>query len=177
MLTALSGVVLTLLAAWPARANVTGPCNGSATIQGVTYTPANDTPSNPVVLPNEKGVVASWEGSTDGPIHNHHGEIGVDVGPFTIKVADWAGENKKDEVQKKGKYQLDDAYAKLPLGIVGIFRVSGFHEGDEARCDGFVYVKIEGNPLATVPGAASVALTVVTAVLVGVAGIARRPGS
>ncbi|MBI2238332.1 MAG: hypothetical protein HYU54_07400 [Actinobacteria bacterium] len=165
-----------LLFAAPAGAAVTGPCDGSATIEGVTYTPANDTPGNPVALPDKEGVVASWEGSTDGPIHNHNGEIGVDVGPFTIPVADWAGENKKDEVQKKGEYQLDDAYAKLPLGIVGLFRVSGSHIGDEASCEGFVYVKIEGNPLSTVPGVAAAALTTATAALVAAAGVARRPG-
>jgi hypothetical protein len=87
------GVVLALPAASPAGANVTGPWNGSVTIEGVTYTPGN-----PVVLPNEEGVVASWEGRTDGAIHNHHGEIGIDVGPFTIEVADWAGDNENDEV-------------------------------------------------------------------------------
>jgi hypothetical protein len=62
----------------------------------------------------------------------------------------------------------------LPFDVVGVYRVSGFHHGDVGACDGFVYVKIEGNPLATVPGAAAAALTVGTGALTLAAGKARR---
>jgi hypothetical protein len=161
------------LLARPAFADVTGPCDGSVTIKGVTYTPDNDSPGDPVVVPSGSGVVAKWEGSTDVPIKNHHGEILVHIGPASIAVASWEGENADEETQASGSYDLDDAYAKLPLDVVGIYRVSGYHEGKGGRCDGFVYVKIEGNPLATVPGAAAAALTVAAVAGVVVAAFAK----
>lgn len=164
-----------LLWAAPASANVTGPCDGSATIKGVTYTPNNDTPGNPVVIPNEKGVIVDWQGNTGGVvIKNHTGQIAVDVGPFGVVVADWSGENANKETEKHGKYNLDDAYDKLPVDLVGIYRVSGFHHGEGGACDGFVYVKIEGNPLSTVPGAGAAVLTLGMGALVLTAGKAKR---
>lgn len=162
------------LAASPARALVTGGCNGSATIKGVTYTPANDTPGNPVLIPNEKGVMIPWEATTGGPITDHHGQIGVNAGPFVIPVAKWAGENADKKTKDADTYSLDSAYEKIPVRLVGLYRVSGFHTGTGGDCEGFVYVRFEGNPLATVPGILAVGLTGGAVVLVGVGGFRKR---
>ncbi len=168
---------LSLALAAPAFASITtGPCDGSVTIQGVKYTPANDTPSNPVLIPDGSGIVVQYTGTTGGVvIKNHHGSIAVDVGPIPITVADWSGENADEKVEKTGTYALDDALAKLPIDIVGIFRVSGTHEGRGGTCEGFAYVKIEGNPLGTIPGVAAAGVTVVAAAGVGAAAAARKP--
>jgi hypothetical protein len=166
-----------LLLAAPARASVTlGPCDGSVTIEGVTYTPDNDTPDDPVLVPKESGVTVGYEGNTGGVvIKNHNGYIAVDVGPIPIKVATWSGENADEQVSKADTYALDDAYAKLPFDVVGLYRVSGKHEGEGGSCEGFAYVKIEGNPITTVPGAAAVAVTVAAVGGVAAAGRVKRP--
>ncbi|MGQ0669058.1 MAG: hypothetical protein ACT4PO_05220 [Actinomycetota bacterium] len=174
---AVASTVWALGTAGTATAAITkGPCDGSVTIRGTTYTPANDTPGNPVVVPNEAGVRIRYFGTTGSPLHNHTGAISVVIGPGSITVANWSGQNDNDEVEKEGPYNLDDAYAKLPLDIVGLFRVEGFHFAakEGVRCEGFAYVKIEGNPLATVPGAAAAVLTIVSAVGVAVSGMVRK---
>lgn len=170
-------VGLGLLCTTPAFASITaGPCDGSVTIEGVTYTPANDTPGDPVVIPDKSGVIVEYSGDTGGVvIKNHHGSIAVDVGPIAIEVAEWSGRNADGEVSTTDTYALDDAYAKLPFDIVGIYRVSGTHEGRGGRCAGFAYVKIEGNPLGTVPGVAAAVITLGGVVGVAAAASARKP--
>jgi len=164
-----------LALAGPAGAAITkGPCNGSATIGGTTYTPANDTEANPIIVP-EQGTVA-WQGTTGGAvIKNHSGSIGIVVGPGSITVADWANPNKKGDTESSGTYDLATAYEKLPLDIVGIYKVVGEHAGQGGSCEGFAMVKIDGNPLATVPGAAAAGLTVLTGAGVVAAGMAKKP--
>ncbi len=44
-------------------ASVDGDCTGEATIEGVTYTPANDTPSNAIPIPDKEGVEVRYSGS------------------------------------------------------------------------------------------------------------------
>lgn len=171
LVAALAGGPLVL--AGSANAGMTGPCDGSATIKGVTYTPANDTPANPVVLPDEEGVVVKWEGHTTTPIHNHNGAIGVHIGPLRIDFADWAGKNAKDETREEGNYQLDDFYDAMPFKLVGIYRVSGDHQGDEGSCEGFAMVKIEGSPLGTIPGVVGLGLTVLFGAVTLVAGVGK----
>lgn len=170
-------VAAPLMLAAPASAAITtGSCDGSVTIEGVTYTPENDTPGNPVVVPKGSGVVVDYTGNTGGAvIKNHSGFIAVHVGPFPIKVATWEGKNRKGEVEKTDTYPLDQAYDALPFGVVGIYRVSGEHSGEGGTCKGFAYVKIEGTPITTVPGAAATAVTV--AAIGGVVGAAfvKRP--
>lgn len=167
---------LPLILAAPASAAITaGPCDGSVTIEGVTYTPDNDTPGNPVVIPKEPGVVVEYTGNTGGVvIKNHEGYIAVHVGPIPIKVATWAGENADERVERSDTYALDQAYAELPFDVVGIYRVSGKHEGKGGACEGFAYVKIEGNPITTVPGAAAAGITVAAAAGVVGSAVAKR---
>jgi hypothetical protein len=168
---------LWLVLAVPASASVTvGPCDGSVTILGVTYTPENDTPADPVLIPDESGVVVEYTGNTGGVvIKNHRGSIAVDVGPIPITVAEWSSRNADDEVATTDTYALDEAFAKLPFDIVGIYRVSGKHEGRGGTCEGFAYVKIEGNPLGTVPGITATVVTAAGAAGVLAAASARKP--
>jgi hypothetical protein len=170
-------VALPLALAAPASAKITeGPCDGSVTIQGVTYTPANDTPGNPAVIPNESGVIVDYTGNTGGVvIKDHSGSISIHVGPIPIEVATWAGENADELVEKTDTYPLDQAYEALPFDVVGIYRVSGEHSGEGGACAGFAYVRIEGNPITTVPGAAATAVTVAAAGGVVGAAFAKKP--
>jgi hypothetical protein len=176
-LASVTGLVFAFMAGWstPAGASITeGSCDGSVTIDGTTYTPANDSPDNPIVVPDKKGLVATYEGTTGVVIHNHTGQISVMVGPAGIPVADWGGKNADDEVEASGTYAVDDAFDKLGFRAVGIYRIEGSHAGDEDTCAGFAYVKVEGNPLGTPAGAGAVAVGVAAAAGVIGAGFAKK---
>ncbi len=137
-----------------AQAIVVGPCTGSVKIDGVLYGPANDSPQNPIVIPDKPGLIAEWTGeTTQGPIKNHTGSVGIVVGPGSIVLAEWAGENADDETTSNGNYSIDEARDTLPVSVVGLYEVEARHSGDEGSCDGRVMVLIEGNPLTTPAGA------------------------
>jgi hypothetical protein len=146
-----------LLVGVGAGAAIDGPCRGTVTIDGVVYSEANDSAANPIVVPDESGLIAFWEGSTDVPITNHTGEIGVVLGPATINIEDWGGENSDLETESSGSYAIDDARDVLPINLVGLYEVSGFHNGDGGNCDGSVMILLEGNPLTTPVGGGSAA--------------------
>lgn len=158
----------------PAGADIQGPCDGSVTIDGVAYGPQNDTPANPIVVPNTEGLVAAWEGSTGPVITDHTGHLDLVIGPGSVRLADWAGENADREVSASGTYSVDEAFALLPIDVVGLYELTGSHAGNGGSCTGSVMVLIEGNPLGTPIGL--VALIGLLLALVGI-GLARRLGS
>lgn len=149
--------VALLLMATTAQAAVTGGCSGTVTIDGETYTEANDSSSNPIVIPDKKGLVASWTGTTGSVIKNFQGELGVVIGPGSVKFVDWAGPNASEKKDAKGDYQVDEARGELPIDLVGLYEVKGFHRGEGGDCEGNVMILIEGNPLTTPVGGGSAA--------------------
>ena len=153
--TLVAGIAITglVMITGAALAVSVGPCNGSVQIDGVTYTPENDSAANPIVVPDKDGLVAAWTGTTDVVIKNHSGSVGVVVGPGTIVLATWDGENADDEVGSSGDYNVDEARDLLPFDVVGLYELSASHSGDGGTCSGSAMVLIEGNPLQTPVGA------------------------
>lgn len=175
-LTVICLAVLWMLSPAVARAAIQGPCDGSVTIDGTTYGPDNDTPDNPIVIPDEPGAVATWEGSTGVPITDHSGEIGIVVGPGVIKLADWSGENADLETTADGTYDLDDARDQIRFPLVGLYEVSGRHIGDGGGCSGTAMVRIDGpHPLTTPIGGAAAVGGVLAAFGVARSAFARVP--
>jgi len=173
-----------LLAAVPSIAGAgvdpEGACWGTATIKGVTYTPANDTPSNAIPLPDEDGILIDYEGTVDFENTHHSGEIGVRIAGFDIAIADWGDANTADDRGASGTYELDDAYEKIedvvPFGRVpGIWIVSGSHTASGGECSGFAMIKIEGNPLSHPVGWVALGGLVLTGAGLAFAAFAR-PG-
>ncbi len=160
-----------LLMGTAALAAVEGGCSGTVTIGGATYTEANDSPSNPIVIPDEEGLIASWTGSTGSVIKDFKGELGVVIGPSSIVFADWEGPNDDEETDSKGDYAVDDAKDQIPVSLVGLYEVGGFHRGEGGDCEGSVMILLEGNPLTTPVGAGSAAGAVLA--LVGVLSAGR----
>jgi hypothetical protein len=140
-----------------ATADVTGGCTGVVFVDNVQYGPENDTPDNPIVVPDRSGVQANWAGAVPFTNTNFAGEVGIVVGPTTIRFAHWAGENTDDIREAEGSYSLDELKGGLPVdvGIAGIYQVKGFHEADGGSCTGMVFVKFDGNPLSTPLGIVS----------------------
>jgi len=166
------GAVLMLIAG-PASAGIEGPCDGSVSIGGRTYGPGNDTAADPIVVADVSGLVAQWQGSTTGPITDHSGEIGVVVGPGTVRIASWGGANEELETAASGTYAVDEAREALPVDVVGLYELRGSHTGEGGSCKGSVMVRVEGDPLTTPIGAGSTAVAVLAGVGVGLAGVPR----
>lgn len=143
------GLLLVLAVASPALADVTGGCDGQAVIDGVTYTPANDSASNPIVVPDADGVVIPWEGSAPFDNNGHHGDLRLHLGPATIKIAEWADDDPSEpnESGADGVHALDDVREQLPFAVRGLYRVSGAHSADGGSCTGFVMLRFDGPTL------------------------------
>ena len=161
-----------LLMGTGAQAAISG-CNGTVTIDGRSYDETNDSASDAIVIPDEEGLIASWTGSSDNVIKNFTGELGVVIGPGSIVFADWDGPNADEKQSAKGDYQIDNARDQLPINLVGLYEVSGFHRGEGGDCEGSVMILLEGNPLATPVGGGSAAGAVLALVGVLSAGRAR----
>lgn len=159
VLVALLAMGLTMIVVTPAGAAITGGCAGEATIDGVTYGPDNDTPSNAIVIPDDDNATASWSGSVPFANTNFSGDAGIRVGPVVIEVADWDGTNSDDVREASGEYSLGDLKAALPVdvGVAGIYEVIVDHSADGGSCRANVFVQFEGNPLSTPLGIFSVA--------------------
>lgn len=145
---------IAVLSAVPAIASAigVGPCDGAVKIDGIDYDLTNDTPANPIVIPDKPGLVAEWKGQTDGVIKNHTGHVGIVIGPGEVVLAEWSGENADEETESSGDYDIDDARDFLPIDVVGLYEVSASHQGDGGTCSGQVMVLIEGQPLTTPVG-------------------------
>jgi hypothetical protein len=146
--------LLVLAVPGTATADVTtGTCTGTATIAGNEYTPANDSPSNPIVVPDEEGLVAAWTASIADDPSNLEGKIQIVIAGLGITVADW-GTGPNAEREANGDYSIDEARAEIedvvPVGVIpGLYRVRGNHG---TICEGFAMVRIEGSPLGNVVG-------------------------
>ena len=68
-------------------------------------------------------------------------------------------------------YAVDDAKDQIPVSLVGLYEVGGFHRGEGGDCEGSVMILLEGNPLTTPVGAGSAAGAVLA--LVGVLSAGR----
>ena len=166
-------IVALLLLPLTASASKDGPCDGQVTIDGITYTPANDTPDDPVVVPDQPGLVASWRGTTGGVIKNHTGAVDMVIGPSSVTIADWGGENAEEDTEARGDYNVDTARNVLPFSVTGLYELRATHAGDGGDCSGNVMVLLEGNALSTPLGLTAVAGTVITAVGLVLAGRGR----
>ena len=153
-ITALLAALVFALVPGISSASVTGECTGEATIKGQTYTPANDTPSNAIPIPNEDGVQVTYSGSVGFANTNHSGVAKVQVGPFNITLdKPWGGPNPADDRGVEDQtYQLDDFRDKLPIWIPGVWKVTATHSADGGNCSGFAMIELEGNPLGNAVG-------------------------
>lgn len=168
---------LWLILAPTAGAELTGQCDGSATIDGIEYDASFDTAANPIVVPAEReGLRIPYEGSVTMQNTNYLGAVGVVIGPVTVNVADWGLDENSDDIRETGP---DSVYI---LGnelnnIVGIYELTAFHDADGGNCDATAMVKLDGPVLATALGAGATAGTVVAGIGMLAAGIpkGRKP--
>lgn len=165
---ALVGVVLF---ASPAGAVIEPPntigCSGSARITDDDGKVFNaDAADTKVVVPRSGS--AAWEGSLGTVTHNHFGAVNLELGPTTIELGSWGvSKNDKDEKDRSGVRDLPSTLGGVPPGR---YVVSGYHQGDEGRCEGFVEIEVQGNPLGHPAGAAAAVGTLIGGGMLAFAG-------
>jgi len=138
-----------------ADASIEGPCEGEATVDGVTYDDTYDTKDNAIRFPeNPGGMVIPYRGAITAENMDYDGSVGVVIGPAVVAIADWGpDENPQDTREKQGDYTLGTELDNL----VGIYEVRAVHNvGGAEACSATVYIKIEGSPLSTPIGLAAV---------------------
>ena len=158
------------LAAEPAGATLTDGCtiaatstdasaNEIATITG----PAESSPDLPFAVDRAGHVI--WEGTA--PL--------IASGTYSLSVFGvpvWGGEFTNDEslTSAEGTIKVADV---VPVDLVGLFQVSGSVKGEGGACEGSAWVKLEGDPLTSIPGLVGIGL----AVLGGIGVLASVVGS
>ena len=168
-------LVVLLLGATPAGAELTTNevgCAGSAVIttdDGGTVTV--DAEDDTVELPAGAGD-AEWQGSVATVTHDHSGEVNLAAGPSTIELGSWSSPNAGDDPDATGTKELPPALQDVPPGK---YVVSGFHQGNEGRCEGEVTVEVGGSILASPISAGSVGLAVIGLLLFVVFGWRGKP--
>jgi len=147
-------------------------CSGSAVItspDGETY--EGDARDVSVEVPREG--VAAWEGSINPVTHNHFGEVNLAVGPLDVQLGKWGpSENADDEASSSGTKEIPTI---MQYALPGEYVVSGFHQGDEGGCSGFVVVAVDVSPFSTPTGVGALVFTVLSGALMVGAGIAKAP--
>lgn len=159
----LVGLVLALVPG-AAQARVTkGPCDGWVQFQNPDntisqrYTPANDSPSTAIPIPDEDGVIVEYNGQAPFDNSNHEGAVFIHIAGARIEIEDWGITGPEDETFKQDLYALDDAKDTISKFIpfdflTGLYKVSADHKADGGECSGFVMVEIGGSPLNNVVG-------------------------
>ena len=171
--TGILGAVL-LLSAIPALADITGPCDGSATIDGTTYDASFDTASKPIVVPADRaGMTIPYSGSITVTNTNYLGAVGVVIGPTTVNVAVWGLDENPDDKRSTDPGAIYILGSDLD-NLVGLYQLTAFHDADGGSCDATAMVKLEGDPLSTPVGAAATGGAVVTGLAMAAAGIPRK---
>lgn len=160
---ALCGFGAVVLSAAPAHAEMatnTLGCEGSAEItgsDGATY--RIDAADKSAVVPRTGS--ASYSGRVATTTHDHRGEVRLALGAFDVVVGSWGPTaNTSDANSARGVVELPSFLEQVPPGQ---YRLSGFHQGTEGRCDGEVTVEVEGGALANAAGIAGIAGTVIAA--------------
>jgi hypothetical protein len=141
-------VVVTLLAiaASPAGAAVTGPCDAAGAIGATTYVPRRIRGNEVVTVP--KSAKVRWEGSVTRPAGRrvpYRGEVAVTVAGFDVTVDEWRGTTGKMAVAGARAYDA----GVLPGGVV--YRLHGSHHQGRLSCRGEMLVQLEGGKGVAVP--------------------------
>lgn len=149
--------VLLFLAAEAASAAITSGqetcpvAQNWAKINGVTYTAANDTEANPVLLPAGEEIQVEYNGKVTKKITDHSGHIAIEIGGAGFVVGDWANPNKPRSKMKAHGFKT----FTVP-NVPGIYDITGSHNGNGGGCGGFAVARVTGDVLTTPAGAGAV---------------------
>lgn len=169
-----AGAVLAFAA--PASASFTTNtigCAGSATISGTgsdsgKSVTINATDSKVTML--RQGVV-NWHGSVTTPTHNNSGKVVIDLGYIKVTAGSWGpSKNASSRTSRSGIAHIPAALKYVPPGT---YHMTGYHKGDEGECAGAIDVVFTGSIISTPVGIVAIVGTILSALGVLFAGLAR----
>lgn len=153
-----------LLSAAPAGASLSGPCQASGTVNGVTHNPKTEDSAK---VPY-KGAV-SWEGSVPGSGKRViGGKVEVKIAFAKVTVGSWGGPSDTYKNHGNFKYGFSRTLAGLKIPV------SGFHNDKGFTCSGAMLVELTGSRLSNPALLGSLALTIVSVVNLSLSVRAKR---
>lgn len=148
-------------------------CAGSATIVG-TGSDAGKTVS---VNANDAKVTmlregdVHWEGSVPTAIHDNQGNIVIHLGLVSVTAKTWGpSKNASNKVSKAGVAKIPSALKLVPPGT---YHMTGYNSSDEGTCAGSMDLRFTGSILSSPVGIVSVIGTILGAIGIVFAGIAK----
>lgn len=166
--TVLAGATLLVLlalagparAADPAEASITGPCtlnalseDGAGGELDELEGPGVADPMNPFDIASDGRV--GWTGT--GPAVTS-GTYSVSIYGVPVPFLSGDVDNPEGRTEADGVIVIGDI---LPIDVVGTFEVSGSISGDGGSCSGSAWVRLDGEPLTSVPGLVGIGAAVV----------------
>jgi hypothetical protein len=148
-------------------------CAGSATIVG-TGSDAGKTVS---VNANDAKVTmlregdVHWEGSVPTATHDNQGNIVIHLGLISVTAKTWGPtKNGTNKVSKAGVATIPSALKLVPPGT---YHMTGYNSSDEGTCAGSMDLRFTGSILSTPVGIVAVIGTILGAIGIVFAGIAK----
>ena len=148
-------------------------CAGSATIVG-TGSDAGKTVS---VNANDAKVTmlregdVHWEGSVPTAIHDNQGNIVIHLGLVSVTAKTWGpSKNASNKVSKSGVARIPSALKLVPPGT---YHMTGYNSSDEGTCAGSMDLRFTGSIVSSPVGIVAVIGTILGAVGIVFAGIAK----
>ena len=165
-----------LVMAGPAAATFntnTTNCAGSATIVG-TGSDAGKTVS---VNANDAKVTmlreghVNWQGSEPTATHNNQGNVVIHLGLVSVTAKTWGpSKNASNKLSKAGVATIPSALKLVPPGT---YHMTGYNSSDEGTCAGSMDLRFTGSIFSSPVGIVAVIGTLLGAVGVIFAGIAK----
>jgi hypothetical protein len=158
--------VLPILAATPAHAALTGPCDANGSVTGQP-TPYEAKTTDRVTIPRKGDV--HWQGKVDSPSTGKRQidgfvELALPVPFGSAKLGTWG--KQSDTYANSGDYKYD-----LPSVLEGFdIYLSGQHHESGVNCAGHVTIRIAGGGIGNPAAIASLVFTVVSTTLLVVSG-------
>jgi hypothetical protein len=150
--------LLALAATGITAINESGQLNGGCTVEatsGVDSTVVTDTSRQDPFAIDPEGSL-SWVARSPGPIEDHLWDVHVDVGGFSIPIAgnDEPEPNSDRDQENTGDVADVSSYVQdvsdfNGFELRGVFEVGGEIDGEGGACDGFAFVRLTADPLAT----------------------------
>jgi hypothetical protein len=165
-----------LAMAGPAAATFTTnttDCAGSATIVGT----GSDAGKSVSVNANDAKVTmlregkVNWEGSVPTATHNNQGDVVIHLGLVSVTAKTWGpSKNASNKVSRSGVARIPSALKLVPPGE---YHMTGYNSSDEGTCAGSMELIFTGSILSSPAGIIAVIGTVLGAIGVVFAGIAK----
>jgi hypothetical protein len=112
-----------------------------------------------------------WEGSVPSATHDNQGTIVIHLGLVSVTAKTWGpSKNASNKVSKAGVSRIPSALKLVPPGT---YHMTGYNSSDEGTCAGSMDLRFTGSLVSTPAGIVAVIGTLLGAMGVVFAGVAK----